>query len=696
MRTAELNEVIVSVRDKIRRGQFIQVARDADSLAILKQAAEAEDVTILTCLQASVMLAEMYDQMGRYSEAERFLEFDPHGEKALQLLKRLVMEEVERADKLPKQKEQERRRLLRALAFFCLQHAIAWHRDTTDVPRRLGSALWLAQSAGQCLERLPPDRFRFDGAKSMFQYWSGRFHALNRNWKDARTCFRDSMQHEQENLMLHLEQHAKGKHAVAAEELGVCAKCQSRIAYTNYLLASNMAFGLALVELEEGTVENALTLLRPAQIMLEGSTFDEYRKGYVRLLIGKAERIRAGASEKRISKAIALLREAARLFTDHDSENATHSFYAAATHHQLCLAYIFSARDARISLEAKERNLLKALRHFVEAERHLSLELQAEHSDQYLDRNLQVRLVLAKSRLLSEILKTNEFPTGGGLVHKLQNWVERSGVQDIGGFSPAWAKCLRTSSVAITDDALSTMIAEELLANTRKAGRLDAELSGGRASRSYMLLAEAEAIVTIVEFAGKYANRKIPQSEAASLVGAPLNEAIGFLEKNELSPTRTSNSKKYVWRDIVLAVTLANMKKLARERRTNLKVYGAAEVMLAKLYFLTGDMASANRYLQENWEPIESQVENRILHDAVAELRGEIKEPDSPWSEYFADEERFPDWTTIEQKMHSDVVALLSKNMDDNAIAARLKRSVGTVRNWRNGEKANHTADASK
>jgi len=365
-----IDEVIAAVRARIHRGEFSRIARDVGALEVLENEAGEENVQRRKCLQASVMLAELYDQMGRYSEAERFLAFDRRGNQALTLLKELTERECGLQRTTRDQDRKEQRLLLRALAFFCLQHAIAWHRETHDAPSSLRSAIQLANAAKSHLFRLTEAGLRFDGSLSMFDYWIGRFHLLARDWTEARASFRASMQHEQDNLLFHLAQHAAGKHEVLHTADASCNKCASRIDYTNYLLASNMAFGLAVIELEEGAVENALILLRAALIMLEGSTEDGYRKGYVRLLIGKAERVRSGANAIEMDRAIRLLEEATNLFTSSEVEIAAHSYYAAGAYHQLCLASIFVARDRRLADGDKEKALLRACNFYLRAKTH--------------------------------------------------------------------------------------------------------------------------------------------------------------------------------------------------------------------------------------------------------------------------------------------------------------------------------------
>ena len=493
--------VFADVLHLIRAGDFLAVLQNASAMAVLQQAVKGESVDDVSCLRASVMLAETYDQTSQYAEAERYLRFDEKAADALERLEAFTVQ-VERSTAVssgPAGPEQEKSRPhMRALAFFCLQCAIALHRRTESAALAVRKAIRLAEDACRCLERLSRRGYRFDGTLSMFFYWMGRFHLLNRNWKDAREAFQISMRHEHDNLRHHLSRHAGGRHGEQESPDG-CVICSNKIAYTNYLLASNMAFGLALIEMEEGTVEKALTLLRPAMIMLDGSTRDSYRKGYVRLLIGRAERVRAGAQLGPLQRALQLLEEARVLFLQNDGHNAAHLFYAARALHQLCIASMFMARDHTITPEEREAALLKAVRYFIQSLSQYRRE-EGEELKQYVDHRLEVRLALTKTRLLGQVLKACATWPGACVQDKLQAWMHQcSAAAD---FSPAWWRHGRISSPHADDERILGDLAAELLETMLQAGMTDDKLFGDESGRSYVLLAEAEAVAAVVQFGG--------------------------------------------------------------------------------------------------------------------------------------------------------------------------------------------------
>ena len=679
MSVAGVEEVFSEARRMIHRGEFGRLAHHTEALAVLEREAGLEDVGKRTCLQASVMLAELYDQMSRYSEAERFLQFDPRAAKALRLLKMLTESALQDPSKLSEEDRTEPRLLLRALAFFCLQHAIAWHRETQDGPNSLKGAIRLARAARSYLVNLTETGLRFDGALSMFSYWLGRFHLLARDWDEARKSFQSSMQHEQENLLFHLRQHALGKHEGLFEAGAACRKCASRIDYTNYLLASNMAFGLAIIELEEGAIENALILLRAALIMFEGSTQDDYRKGYVRLLIGKAERIRTGADAIGMGRAVRLLKEATDLLTCHDSE-ISHVYYAARAYHQLCLAYIFMARDPLISEEEKENHLLRACRFYLSARTLHDRELSANDSKRFVDRSLQVRLDLTRGRLLRELLKVASVEQHISFYQNLRKW--SSSVSGVELISKTWADC-SSAMGPLTTDRLTGRLAQELLDGIKSAIHLDAAISGEKERRPYLSIAEAEAIVVVAKYAAAYSRRIIGETAAAELVWLPVSRAKGFFQRSRIKPRQLQPEPAYVWREVALAYAVAEMKKLIGGGRRSIKVRAIAEVMLARLLLLQGDKIGARRQLREGWEPLKEIVENTILSNAVAEIRNELGAPETVCIVDLGTENNHPTWDEMVSRLHADIIrALREEGLKDEAIADRLKISKSALNNW--------------
>lgn len=603
-------EALANVLHLVRAGDFLAILRNKKGLGILGAAAREERVESLHCLRASVMLAETYDQMSQYKEAERYLAFDKGAAQALRHVKDITANLLNKSSGATKTEREPTSRLVRALAFFCLQHAIALHRQTDDA-FALKKAELLAQEARQCLEKLTRIGFQFDGALSMFFYWTGRFHLLNRSWERAREAFQSSMRHEDDNLRQHLARHAGGLHGtlITTEE---CAICSKKVSYTNYLLASNMAFGLALVEMEQGTIEKALTLLRPAMIMLDGSTRDRYRKGYVRLLIGQAERVRAGARSAPLQRALRLLEEARAFFTGDSQHDIAHLFYAARALHQLCIASMFMARDQDLTLENRETALLNAVRYFLQGLASFRKEAKTQEGEQYVDHRLEVRLELTKTRLLGAVLKACATWPGASVQDKLQAWLHRlSAVSDL---SPAWQEHGRFSAVPANDERILGDLAAELMETMQHAGMTDGNLFGDDSSRSYVLLAEAEAIAAVLQFGGGKIDRE---------------RISGFLwrldvprESRSDAGTGRANTVAEGWKEAARLAAIARVKELLGRR--NLKVRAAAEVAMAQLLLLgssNGSSSEARKQLLEGWEPIKKQVENQILHDSVSDLR---------------------------------------------------------------------------
>ena len=605
-------ETFSNVLNLIRAGDFFAVLQCKAELTILEAAAGEETVHSVDCLRASVMLAETYDQTSQYAEAERCLAFDSEAVKALKRLKEVTANQGTNRARATQTEREPTRQLVRALAFFCLQQAIALHRQTEDAAFALKKAILLAHEARQCLEKLRSMDFLLDGTMSIFLYWVGRFHLLDREWELAREAFQDSMRHERDNLRNHLARHAEGLHGnqLGTEECAICAK---KVSYTNYLLASNMAFGLALVEMEEGTIERALTLLRPAMIMLDGSTRDVYRRGYVRLLIGRAERVRAGARAEQLSRALLLLEEARTLFTRDSRRNVAHLFYAARAFHQLCIASMFLARDPALTFEERESALLKAVRYFLQALGHFRNEAETQELKRYVDHRLEVRLELTKTRLLGLMLKVCATWPGSSVQDRLQVWLNR--LPPNSGFSSAWQKHGRTSAAPIGDQQILGELAVELLETMQHATMTDSELVGDDSSQSYVVLAEAEAIASVLQFGGGNIDLKRIGSFLWRL-GVPRESRSA-----STSGKGGANAVAQQWREAALMAAITRVEGLLGRR--SLKVRAAAEVTLAQLLFLSASDGSsrARKHLLEGWEPIQQQVENHILHDSVLDLR---------------------------------------------------------------------------
>jgi len=166
--------------------------------------------------------------------------------------------------------------------------------------------------------------------------------------------------------------------------------------YASYSLASAMAFGVAHLSHISGQLTRALALLRPASALLRG-TGDNYRRGYAQMLIGAAERARAGPDAKKLERAITSLNASLELFAS-STQELSHGLHQARCHHQLALAHIYMAQAHRDQSTKKESELDQANDHWSRAKQLLE-KFQDVGFD---DPELQYDLALTGSRLRRE------------------------------------------------------------------------------------------------------------------------------------------------------------------------------------------------------------------------------------------------------------------------------------------------------
>jgi tetratricopeptide (TPR) repeat protein len=590
-------------REMLQRGEYDSSLRQTQLIAELEKLRKTVSVHDEDCLDAAALLSELYDQTSRYVTAASMLSFDPRGREALRKLKEAADEQQDRRRSDDLSYIRPSGRMFRTRAMFCLAHAISLHRQTGDRGISLGRAIELGEAVQGCLRDLELAGFHFQGAQSYVAYWLGRFYIIQNRLDLAEQAFNKSIYFQQANLEFHLHQHIGTASAHNGDSIRSCRICQAQISLTNYLLASNMAFGAATTRLKAGNISQALILLRPAIILLEGSTNDRYRKGYARLLTGTAHRIMGGSNTKKMRLALPILQQAKELFGTERDGNAAHRYYSARASYQLCLANVYIAMDKEAGISERTDSLTEAISHYCDVAHPGTMRDEDEKKrDMYADLTLRVRLRLLASSIVCELVDLIESTSDVDLLKFIRT--QLSPIPAVERFS-IFLHTVRTPS---GNTAGLQQIASRLLAEAReniKLARKDGVRLHGEHSRATNVLLADAAIASVAYERAQRAMVRTAQTVDGNSKQDEVKSAVNRLQQAKTELTRVKEDLESF---------------IAVGQRADNKSLSAAHVAIAKVLFLEGNRVASRRHLESGWRPLREKVENQVIHDRAQEL----------------------------------------------------------------------------
>lgn len=309
MTEGQAQKFVDSAIQAVRVGSFTTVYQDNRRMRILANLARRPD---LLGVQSTAILAEIYDQVGKYKDAGLLVNIDVAKREI-----RALREEINL--------QRARRSAVRAHSWLILQCAISQFR-------REGAQAQALNLIDEALEMIGADRgtvMNSQHIQSLFHFWRGRINTARYNFREADIDFQTALRVADETLREKLQ----------LAERTATEQDRERVRFIhiqagNYVMATCLSFGLGQSRQWEGRLFDSLWFLRAA-VPLSRSSSDFHRRGFAHLLAGTVLRGIAQRGTKDFDAADEELSEA-RALLGHSER--PHQLHLARVYHQLALS----------------------------------------------------------------------------------------------------------------------------------------------------------------------------------------------------------------------------------------------------------------------------------------------------------------------------------------------------------------------
>jgi tetratricopeptide (TPR) repeat protein len=315
---AALLALAKSLEESLKRGQYDPSL--LDSARRLNKMIEALPGTLqnadnLEYLKNKSMISEVLDYFGRFDEAK-------------EVLKDVGAQTLERVNSRRKAALQvtdtETLKLAREQVRVCLEYAQTHYRE-----HHYGPAQAIIRDCRDTVDECIVDEIKFPcyGTRARISYYLGRTLRQTNQYKQAESCFVDSIRYHHERAKKKLGDYGNDvKSKLVLEELE----------YARHKSAICLSLGLGWLSYTQGALARAKSYLMPARVLLL-SVNDLINAAYVQLILGAIERSLAGKDRQKLDEAIELLDKPWQTF-----EKFGHLPYRARGILELSLAHLYA------------------------------------------------------------------------------------------------------------------------------------------------------------------------------------------------------------------------------------------------------------------------------------------------------------------------------------------------------------------